>query len=235
MDKVKSISGKAGKFETEQGQAVYKRIEEVDKTKSYKKEDIWAASKGDKIAFTSRPLGIKILVDSTWSVTVYDFNNRQSAFIINPPTIKSVKGLAIAYTIAILFKSANENENLEDYLRTFVDKYSDKRKIIFSDKYDQMIAYEVVDKSLYKDLGGGHLYVLGIEREAPKYPGLLLENPSTLPDGPAGQVNYYTASDSKDRFKGKIFYAIILDSCEDIHESSSAVFKYLFNNQIIIE
>ncbi len=137
--------------------------------------------------------------------------------------------------VAILFKSANENEYLEDYLNNFVAKYSDKRKIIFSDKYDKMIAYEVIDKSMYTDIGGGHLYIIGIERKAPKYPGLLLENPFTLPDGPEGQVNYYTVSDSKDRFKGKIFYAIMLDSCEDIHEMSFAVFKNLFSNQIIIE
>ncbi|HWW41407.1 hypothetical protein [Pedobacter sp.] len=153
MDKVKNISGKAGNFENEQGQAVYKKIVEVDKNKSYKKEDIWTASKGDKIAFTSRPLGIKILVDSTWNVSLYDFNNRQSAFTITPPTIKNKKGLEIGYTVAILFKSANENENLGDYLSTLVAKYSDKRKITFSDKYDKMVAYEVIDKSMYKDIG----------------------------------------------------------------------------------
>jgi hypothetical protein len=208
---------------------------EVDKNKFYTKEDIWMASKGDKIAFTSRPLGIKIPVDSTWNVSLYDFNNRQSAFIITPPTIKNTKGLEIGYTVAILFKSANENEKLEDYLNTFVAKYSDKRKIILSDKYDKMMAYEVIDKSMYKDIGGGHLYIIGIERKAPKYPGLLLEVPSTPPEGPAGQVNYFTATDIKTRFKGKIFYAIMLDSCEDIHELSFAVFNELFSNQIIIE
>jgi hypothetical protein len=79
------------------------------------------------------------------------------------------------------------------------------------------------------------LYILAIERKAPQYPGLLLEDPSTPPDGPTGQVNYFTASDSKTRFKGKMFYAIMLDSCEDIHELSFAVFKELFSNQIIIE
>ena len=36
-------------------------------------------------------------------------------------------------------------------------------------------------------------------------------------------------------FKGKIFYAILLDSCEDIHEQSLSVFRTLFENQIIIE
>jgi tetratricopeptide (TPR) repeat protein len=235
MDKVKSISGKEGSFETQQGQGIYKKIVAVDKDKSYKKEDIWTASQGTKTTFISRSLGIKILVDSTWIVSVYDYTNHQSAFIINPPTIKNEKGKEIHYTVAILIKSGNDKDKLEDYISNFVAKYPDKRKISYSDKYDKMVAYEIKDKSMYKDIGGGHLYMLGIERNAPKYPGLLLENPSKLPNGNTGQVTYYTASDSKDRFKGKIFYAIMLDSCEDIHEKSFAIFKALFDNQIMIE
>jgi hypothetical protein len=77
--------------------------------------------------------------------------------------------------------------------------------------------------------------MIGIERDAPAYPGLLLENPATLPDGEAGKLTYYAASGSKDRLKGRIFYAIMLDSCEDIHEQSFTIFKEFLDNQVIIE
>jgi hypothetical protein len=235
MDKVKSISGKEGSFQQQLGETIYKRIIPVDKNHSYEKKDIWTASLGDKMTFTSRPLGIKILVDSTWELSIYDYKKNQAAFIINPPTIANKKGKEIHYTIAVLMNTANDNEKLEDYINNFVSKYPDKKKITFSDKYDKMVAYEMKDKSMYIDIGGGHLYMIGIERNAPKYPGLLLENPVTLPKGTASEVNYYRAADSKDRFKGKIFYAIMLDSCEDINEQSFAIFKSLFDNQIIIE
>ena len=72
MDKVKSISGKEGNFETQLGHNVRNRIDSVDKDKFYKKEDIWTASQGNKPTFTSRPLGIKILIDSTWNLSIYD-------------------------------------------------------------------------------------------------------------------------------------------------------------------
>lgn len=235
MDKVKSISGKEGSFQQQLGETIYKRIIPMDKNETYKKEDVWTASQGDKITFTSRPLGIKILVDSTWDLQIYDYQKNQGVFIITPPTIANKKGKEIHYTVAILMKTANDNEKLSDYINKFVSKYSDKKHITFSDKYDKMIAYEIHDKTMYQDIGGGHLYMIGIERNAPNYPGLLLENPATMPKGNAGEVTYYTASDSKDRFKGKIFYAIMLDSCEDINEQSLAIFKTLFNNQIIIE
>lgn len=235
MDKVKSITGTAGSFETQLGQTIHKRIVEFDKDKSYKKEDIWTASQGEKTTFISRPLGIKILIDSTWDLSIYDYNNHQGAFIINPPILKNKEGRGIHYTIAIFMKSVNDNDNLNDYINNLVSKYPNKSKISFSDKYDKMIAFEIIDKTMYQDIGGGHVYMIGIERTAPKYPGLLLENPTTLPKGNVGKVTYYTVSDSKDRFKGKIFYAIMLDSCEDISKQSYSIFKSLFDTQIIIE
>lgn len=235
MDKAKSISGNPGSFETQLGQNIRNRIEPVDKNKSYKKEDIWTASQGEKTTFTCRPLGIKLLIDSTWNLSFYDYEKGQSAFIINPPAIKNKKGKKINYTVAILMKTASSNDNLDDYLNIFISKYPSKTKISFSNKYDKMIAYEIIDKTMYQDIGGGHLYMIGVERTAPKYPGLLLENPVTLPQGSSDQVSYYNASNSKNRFNGKIFYAIMLDSCEDINEQSLTIFKTLFNNQIIIE
>jgi len=88
---------------------------------------------------------------------------------------------------------------------------------------------------MYEDIGGGHLYMIGVERESPEFSGLQLENPELLPLGTPGQVSYYRGTNVKTRFKGKIFYAILLDSCEDIHDQSLAIFKELFDNQMVIE
>jgi hypothetical protein len=235
MDKARSISGTPGRFESQLGPEIHKRIIDVNKDIFYKKEDLWSTSKGEKIAFTCRPLGIKILVDSTWKLSVYDYKNHQSAFVLNPPAIKSEKGKIINYTIAIIMKVANLTDELGDYINTLNPKCSNENKIAFSDKYNKMVAYEIKDNEIYKEMGGGHIYMIGIERNSPMYPGLLLENPATFPDGNKGEVAYYTVKDNKGRFEGKIFYAIMLDSCEEINEQSLAVFKTLFNNQIVIE
>ncbi|MBX3164334.1 MAG: hypothetical protein KF900_07620 [Bacteroidetes bacterium] len=235
MDKVKSISGNEGSFQQQLGETIYKRIVPVDKNQSYDKKDIWTASQSDKTTFTSRPLGIKIIVDSIWDLQIYDYQKNQAVFIMNPPKIANKKRREISYTIALIMKTANDKDKLSDYINVFVSKYTDKKQIAFSDKYDKIIAYEIKDKTMYQDIGGGHLYMIGIERDRPKYAGLLLENPVSLPKGNSNEITYYRASDSKDRFKGKIFYAIMLDSCEDINEQSFSIFKSLFDNQIIIE
>jgi hypothetical protein len=235
MNKTRTILGKPGSFETQVGETVHKRIIPVDKNNSYKKEDIWTTSAGEKASFTCRPLGIKIQVDSSWGLSVYDYANDQDVFLINPPAIKNQNGKAIHYTVALIMKVANDKDKLDDYIARFVAKYASKKKVSFSDKYEKMIAYEIRDKNMYKDIGGGHLYMLGIERDQPKFPGMLLESPAILPDNGDGQVKYYLASSIKDRFKGKIFYAILLDTCEDIHDQSLAIFKTFFNEQLIIE
>ena len=235
MDKAKNIQGAEGSFQSKLGEVIYKKIVPVDRDSSYKKEDIWMGHAGEMATFISRPLGIKILVDSTWGLTVYDYKNRQTAFILNPASIKDKKGTSISYTIAILMKVANDNQTLDNYINNLISKYSNKVKIPFSGKYESMFTYEIKDKSVYQNIGGGHMYMIGIERNAPKYPGLLLEEPSRFPEGKSGQATFYTTPDYKGRFKGKIFYAILLDSCENIHDQSLAIFKALFENQIIIE
>lgn len=235
MDKVKRLSGSEGYFESQLGDNIRQRIKKVDKNKPYKWEDIWTTKEGDMSIFTCRPLGLKILVDSSWNLSIYDYDNGQAAFIITPTPLVNKAESEINYTIAILMKTANSNEELDSYLNNFVSKYSNKTKIKLSDKYDNMITYEIIDKTMYEDIGGGHLYVVGVERASPKYPGLLLESPVSIPKGNTEELLFYRASDSDDRFEGKIFYAIILDTCEDIHEQSFNTFKKFLDKYLIIE
>jgi hypothetical protein len=235
MAQVKKITGAEGTFEQQLGASIYKKLTPLDKNKFYKKEEIWQLEKNEKLTFTCRPMGIQFSVDSTWNLTINDYKNQQAAFIINPPTIKSKKGKDINYTILTMMKVPKENENIEANLDKFTAQYSKKNKIPFSQKYEKILAYEIKDKSLYPELGGAHMYIIGVEKDAPKYPGLLFEKPMMLPQGAKGKANYYQAPDPKNRFQNKLFYIFILDSCEEIHESSLAVFKDFFEKQILIE
>ena len=236
MDKVKTITGKEGVFQQQFGETIYKRIIPVDKQQKYENKDIWAVGKGDnKYTFTSRPLGIKISIDTAWRGSIFPYDNNATAFIITPTTLVHKNGKEIGFKIAVMMKTANDKDKLEDYINTIIPKNPSKKKITFSDKYEKIVAYEIKDKSVYPDMGGSHFYMIGIERDEPKYPGLLLEDPWSMPANNTGGVQFYRLTESKDRFKGKIFYAIMFDSCEDIFEQSLAIFKSLFDNQVIIE
>lgn len=235
MDKVRRIAGNKGSFEIQLGETIRKRIVDVDKDNAYKKEEIWSASSGAKWAFISRPLGIKILVDSTWQLSTTDYKNRQGAVVIRPPRIKGKSGKEVGYTIAMIMKVANESDNLESYLNMFAPASSNKTKKIFSGKYENLVAYEIKDPAMYPEMGGSHLYLIGIERTEPQYPGLVLESPMSFSNGNKQGLTYYRANDSMNRFKGKIFYAVMFDSCEDIFDKSFPLCKEFFENQVLIE
>jgi hypothetical protein len=235
MDKVRALAGKSGSTEDQLGDVIRKRIVAVDRDSTYKREKIWYATKGEKTTFTSRPLGVKVAVDSTWDLDIFDYQKRFGAFVLKPPILKNKAGREIHYTIALLMMTVDDGDQLDDFVKRFTAPTGEKKKVNFSNKYDKMITYEIIDKSMYPDIGGGHLYVIGVERNAPKYPGLLLEDPFSFPHGKSNGVTYVTPQDSKNRFRGKIFYGIMLDTCEDIHKESLAVFKEVFEKQIVIE
>lgn len=235
MDRASKILGRPGNVESQLGQNIRNRLVNVDNDSIYRKGTIWSAIQGNGINFICRPLGIRFLIDSTWNLSLSDYINHQCFITLEPHTIKNNKGKDIHYTLALLMKTVNADERLSDFLNQFISKYPNKSEISFSTKFDKINAFEIRDQSMYKDVGGGHLYMIGVEREMPEYPGLLLENPISLPNGEKDKLTYYTISDSKNRFKGRIFYLIILDTCEDIHEQSLVVFRNFFENQLNIE
>lgn len=235
VKKAKLALGKLGVFEDELGQVAARRLIDVDANHDYKSTEIWEASKGEMVTFVSRPLGLKLLLDSNWGINVLDYKKRVNVFVMTPPAIKNKAGKNVGYTLLMMGKVIADGEELESYIGNLVAKYPTKQKIDFSKRYNRMVAYEIKDKNMYTNLGGGHLYAVGIERSAPEDPGLLLEQAVTLPMKTAGQLTYFTAGQSKRRFDGKIFYAFLLDSCEDIHEQSLEVFRSFMEKQLFVE
>lgn len=235
MDKAKSILGKPGYFEEQLGKSIHNRIIPVNSDSTYKFIDIWTASKGDLISFVSRPLGLKILVDSTWQINFYDYQNNRAFVTIVPPPIRNKKGRDITYTIAVIINVAQNGEDLDNFINSFIARYKDKKTFTFSNKYPESIAFELKDKNMYQDIGGAHMNMIGIKRDRPEYAGLLLEEPIPTPDGETNELNFYKAGDSQDRFDGEIYYAVMLDACEDIYDEAYKLFKVMFEKQIIIE
>lgn len=235
MDKAKSILGEPSYFEEQLGHTIYNRIIPVKNDSSYNYMDIWSASKGDLISFVCRPLGLKLLIDSTWQIDFYDYQNNQAVVTIVPPAIPNKSGREITYTIALIMKVPQNGESLDNFINNFVSKYPDKKNFEFSNKYDGLISQELKDKDMYQDIGGAHMHMIGIKRESPKYPGLLLEQPMSIPQGETNKMTFYKASDSKDRFDGVIYYAVMLDACEDIYDEAYKLFKKIFEKQIVIE
>ena len=78
------------------------------------------------------------------------------------------------------------------------------------------------------------MHVLGLERKEPVYPGMKLEKPIDVTAESDAPVLMRPGS-RLDRFQGKIFYAIMLDTCEDIYLDSFELFRQFMLEDFIVE
>jgi tetratricopeptide (TPR) repeat protein len=235
MDKARAILGMPSYIENQLGDIMEERIEPVNGDSSYSYKAIWGGIPGDMVTLISRPLGTKLILDTTWSLQFFNYQNRQCAVTMVPDPLVNAKGKEITYTIAVLFKVPQSFETLDGYVGQFSARYKNRTRIPFSDKYPGMIAYEIKDKKMYKKIGGARNYMIGIERKSPTYPGLELEQPQTVPEGKSGEKSFYRPHQSQDRFANRIFYLVLLDTCEDIHDEAFKVFLDFFENHLILE
>jgi hypothetical protein len=235
MGKAKKILTEPGYLEAQLGGSIYKRILPLNSDSTYNFKNIWSTSQGNLITFVCRPLGLKLLIDSTWQISFYDYQKKQAVVTIVPPAIINKKGISITYTIALIIKVEQKGDRLDKFINNFISRYPKINELSFSDKYPEMISFELRDKNMYKEIGGGHMSMIGIKRIPPDYPGLILEEPAIIPKNGSSEISYYRATESLDRFKGNIYYAIMLDACEDIYSEAFDIFKEVFDKQIIIE
>lgn len=201
--------------------------------------DIWTSYKKDgKVVFDNWLMGIKVGLDSTWGLTAGEYKDHQCYLVLQPARATDAEGRKIGYTMLFMMKQAQPGETLQAYLDKLTSKYTNRKPVTFTaGGFTSMLAYEINDPASYRDIGGGHFYELAIERDAPEFPGMLLETPTESPtsNDNSGQIKYYKAPLKFARVKGKIFYLILLDTCGNIFDQSVKTLRDLLGNNVIIE
>jgi tetratricopeptide (TPR) repeat protein len=233
MDKARALAKAPSFLETQLKATIEKQLTLLDPGKEYESKELWTASGKQKVSFVSRPLGMKILLDSSWNLQFNDYSNYRGAVIIKPPVVKGKKGNEIGYTIAVIIKVAQKGEKLQDFMAKMLPPQA--TKYAFTLPYKNALSYEIRDKKMYPDWGGEHSHMIGVEQDAPSYPGFALEEPLKMPADSDGQIHYFQPNEQKSRFPGRIFYVVLLDSCEDIYPEAWQVFSIFFKKGIVIE
>ncbi|TFF33565.1 tetratricopeptide repeat protein [Mucilaginibacter psychrotolerans] len=202
-------------------------------------KDIWTTyTNSSKVVLDNWLMGIKVAIDSSWSLKAGGYDHHLSYLVLNPTLATDAKGKKIGYTMLFMMKHAEPGETLQGYLDKLTSKYTNRKPVSFTaGGFSSMLAYEINDPASYRDIGGGHFYEVAIERDAPEFPGMKLEKPAETPTNGdnSGQVNYYRAEQKYARAKGKIFYLILLDTCGNIFDQSVKTFRDLLGNNLIIE
>jgi hypothetical protein len=160
-------------------------------------------------------------------VQISDFANRQAYITFQPETVEGKQGNRIGFTMLLLVKVPKPGETLDAFVESLMKKTIGARDTnsVVLDRYPESVSYTFRSNEVYGDRGGAHMHFIGIERSAPAFPGMALESePSKL-----GQNPFH------DRFRGRLFYLLLLDTCEDIHSASWITFMDFLKNELVIE
>jgi hypothetical protein len=230
------LLGKPSNYENTILNVLKENLKEFNKNDEYQAQKIWDYRPNGELAdFTSRALGLKFSIDSTWTFNISKFSNRTSVIVINPKSEKNINGKSIDYSIMLMVHIPLENESLAQYSDRFIKKYNDKVPNNLYDELNPNLSFEIFDPKMYSDIGGAHIQFMAIERDKPLYPGLELETPLNIPkNNDNNSTEIYRLKSGYDRFNGKIQYILILDTCEDIYEKSIKVYSD-FLTKLIIE
>ena len=208
---------------------------DVDST--YEVRELWnSLGSGSHPTFLSRPLGMRITLDSDWNVEMHPLRNRTSAVVIKPDIATSPSGKQIGYTIGIIIQVAGKGQTLQDFVAKFLQpgEHPDTTWAL-TKQYPVSVCLRIKDNSVYQDRGGGRFTMLGIERDCPRYPGLALEDrPEPLPGTP-GQMSYFIPGLIRTRATQKLYYLVLLDTCGDIEDTSLKTFRDLVEKRLLIE
>jgi hypothetical protein len=205
-----------------------------------KSSDMWitCGREGKELLINNYLLGIRVAFDTTWKSSAGDYKDYKAYVTFKPNAVTAKKnGKKINYSILVLTQAVSNNLTLEQFLEKFIAGYKNRKPVKFNiGNISDCMAYEIIEPSMYTDIGGGHMYAIAIERNLPAYPGMAIEEPQDLPkSGKGSGMTYYRSNRSFGRLSNKLYYLILLDSCEYIHEESLAVFEDFLENRLVIE
>lgn len=203
------------------------KIIPTDPDISYSAKALWQSVRmGKEVKFISRPLGIKFEVDSNWMMQFGGYAKRLSTISMQSTLITSSKGARVGYSIGLVVRVAGNEEKLEDFMASLMKLGGTRDSVFpFSDIYPAGLSYTLKGNGIYSDRGGAHIHYIGIERPSPTYPGLSLEDQAEEIHGEPGKLEIHSLNLFRTRFPERVFYFLILDTCEDIHEESWNTFR----------
>ena len=230
MEYAKRILGKPSQFEKLIGSEIRNKVSVLKLESNLPLDKIWEK---DENIIISRPLGISFTHEKDWKVQATAFNNYSSTVTLKPPVKIGTNNMKILPSIYFISKVPADSEDLNDFIASLTAGFPAKNKIEIKSKYQDVLAYEFKDSKIYPGQGGAHILIAFISRNEPEFPGVKLEHP-VYPTDKKG-VNYYRAAEKFNRWKGKIFYSLMLEVTESVYPSALKDFENFLNNNLILE
>ena len=208
------------------------RYKSTDASSTYAAHDAWQATQGERdVLFTSQVCGLGFSAHSDWHMDIRDVAKGTCVSMIEAGPYPSKTGQSTP-TILVLTRIANPQEQLDDFVQSFLKEYPAARPMTSpSCPSDKCLAFEIVTNTMYQPEGGGHFLVVGFAERPPDFPGLLFERPEPPPITNTGaKVTYYRATEKLHRLPGTLYTVVELDSNSSIFDKAAEDFRYVLNS-----
>lgn len=212
-------------------EAMQKRLPQPDPDSTYPAKQVWfAENAGASTVFTSFLFGLRFTSPSEWRLNLPDVQEGfgMAQFETGPYTGNSGQ---VTPNIVVLVRPPKPGETLQDLLLAVTKDHGGAAIPATVCPTDQCLAWAATKSGMYKEEGDGHMIVTAFERDTPDFPGLLFENPAPLPDTPKdSQVHAFHPEDRRQRFSGKLYYLVMLDTASSVLEKAKQDYETLLKN-----
>ena len=210
----------------------HNRYKSTDANTTYQAHDAWRATSAEgEVHFASELCGLGFSAHGDWHMDIRDVGNGVCVSMVETGPYASKSGQSTP-TILILSRPAKPDEQLDDFVRSFLKKYPSAHPFtVPSCPSDKCVAFEIVTDTRYQSEGGGHLLAVGFAEQPPDFPGLLFEKPEAPPKADSGdKVTYYRPNQRLHRLPGPLYTVVELDSNASIFEKAADDFRYVLKS-----
>lgn len=211
--------------------AARKRFENLDISSKIKGDDLWETEKSDgKFVITNFAFGLSFLMPADWGVRFPDMENG-ICYVQMQTEADHGKTGDVYPNIMIISRLAKPQETLKDFAKQFLSPMQATPITVADCPAGSCSAFEAVKRGMYGAEGDGYASVRVFQREAPMYPGLLLERPAGPPTPQTGnQTTYYRPNQRFRRLTGKLYYLVLLDSASSVLPQAKKDFDEFLRN-----
>jgi hypothetical protein len=201
------------------------RLKTPDPTATYSKEDAWSVKTVDsRSVVTNFVCGFSFSSPGEWRVARLDV--QQGQCIVQLETGPYRNGTRdVVPNILVIVRQTKTGESLEDFKKLFMQKAPFKPASVRNCPSQECLTSEAVKPGLYGADGDGHAILTVFERRAPAFPGLALEEPTTLPSPEEGKTTHLHPNERLNRFEGTLYYLVLLDTASSVFDKAEYDFE----------
>ena len=211
-----------------------KRYDAFDPNKQYQLREVWQGSAaGDDIQFTGTTCGVRFRTHGDWQVERLEVTKGSCVGLFNTSPYKGTAS-SRRPAILLLIQQPKGNETVQEFSTKFLNDGTYSPFTPTRCPSDPCIALKQSAPKMYKRDGDGHGRIVVFERNQPEFPGLLFEEPLSLPKSIRdGDTIVFHPSQIHQRIPGKLYYMVELDTASSIEEPAMKDFDFFLQNLIV--